>query len=159
MRYQLVVVVCLFCLTAVAQTRPSPVVTAYLEKVLECESNPQPAKVIRVLRTSGDIEMNSHMNYDSYNFFSAKKPIVVWGFKVESVFGFDQDRLFERGPGTAPPITFGVVIAESPATIKQRLAKLKLKGITVEVPDLNDVGDPRSNYIPPNRAWISCSNQ
>ena len=67
------------------------------------------------------------------NYFRVRQPLTVWGFKVVSVFGFDLNpRIFERGPGTAPPITLGVVVSASEITVKSTLNGLGLQNANVQ---------------------------
>jgi hypothetical protein len=107
--------------------------SAALESQISCKDTLDPAKAIGALQRAGMIEGRSYLNYDSLNYFKAKKRLTVWGFNVVSIFGFSQNpRIFERGPGTAPPITLGVVVPYSEARIKLKLSSLGLQNIKVQ---------------------------
>ena len=107
--------------------------SAALESQLACRHTPEPAKAIEALQRTGMVERRTYLNFDSLNYFRARKPLTVWGFKVVSVFGFDfNPRIFERGPGTAPPITLGVVVSESETTVKSTMKRLGLENTNVQ---------------------------
>ena len=104
-----------------------------LESQVSCLEPLNPARAIGALQRAGMIERSSYLNIDSLNYFKARKPLSVWGFKVVSVFGFAQNpRIFERGPGTAPPITLGVVVPYSEARVKTKLLSLGLRRVRVQ---------------------------
>jgi hypothetical protein len=104
-----------------------------LESQLSCKNTPEPAKAVGALQRAGIIERRSYNNIDSMNYFRVRQPFTVWGFKVVSVFGFDfNPRIFERGPGTAPPITLGVVVPVSESSVKSKLLSLGLEHIHVQ---------------------------
>jgi len=104
-----------------------------LESQLSCKEKPKPAKAIGALQRMGIIYRRPYFGVDSLNYFHVRQPLTVWGFKVVSVFGFDfNPRIFERGPGTAPPITLGVVVALSETAVKARLLSLDLQNIAVQ---------------------------
>ncbi len=108
--------------------------SAALESQLSCKETPKPAKAIRALQRTGMIERRSYFIIDSVNYFHVRRPLTVWSFKVVSVFGFDffNQRIFERGPGTAPPTTLGVVVPVSEANVKAKLLNLGLDHISVQ---------------------------
>jgi hypothetical protein len=115
-----------------------------LEAQISCEHDLDPGKAIGALQKAGIIERRLYLNFDSLNYFKAQKPLTVWGFKVVSVFGFTQNPLiFERGPGTAPPITLGVVVPYSVATVKSKLTGLGLANVKVQ--------DAKELDLPPRR--------
>jgi len=116
-----------------ASTRANEKASAALESQLACKNTPEPAKAIGALQQTGMVERRSYLNVDSLNYFRARQPMTVWGFKVVSVFGFDfYPRIFERGPGTAPPITVGVVVSASVTTVKSTLKRLGLENTNVQ---------------------------
>ncbi|MGI9167981.1 MAG: hypothetical protein ACR2G5_16650 [Pyrinomonadaceae bacterium] len=103
-----------------------------LESQLVCKNTPEPARAIGALQKTGIIERRSYLNFDSVSYFRVRQPLNVWGFKVVSVFGFDfHPRIFERGPGTAPPITLGVVVPVSERNVKDKLSSLGLENIAI----------------------------
>ena len=107
--------------------------SAALESQLACRNAPEPAKAVGALQQTGMVERRSYLNIDSLNYFRARQPLTVWGFKVISVFGFDfYPRIFERGPGTAPPITLGVVVSASVTTVQSTLKRLGLENTNVQ---------------------------
>jgi hypothetical protein len=63
--------------------------SAALESQLACRNAPEPAKALGALQQTGMAERRSYLNVDSLNYFRARQPLTVWGFKVVSVFGFD----------------------------------------------------------------------
>ena len=104
-----------------------------LESQLSCKNAPEPAKAIGALQRAEMIERRSYFVIDSVNYFRVRRPLTVWGFKVVSVFGFAfSPRIFDRGPGTAPPLTLGVVIPDSEANVKAKLLGLGLEHISVQ---------------------------
>ena len=108
--------------------------SAALESQLVCRNTPEPAKAVGALQQAGMIERRSYLNIDSLNYFRARQPLTVWGFKVVSVFGFDfNPRIFERGPGTAPPITLGVVVSAPVTNVKSTLKRLGLENTNVRL--------------------------
>ena len=116
-----------------ASTRTSDKFSAALESQLTCRNAPEPARAIGALQRTGIIERRSYLNLDSLNYFHVRKPLTIWGFKVVSVFGFDfNPRLFERGPGTAPAITLGVVVSASLTTVKSTFKRLGLENTNVQ---------------------------
>jgi hypothetical protein len=103
-----------------------------LESQLACKNTPEPARAIGALQRAGIIERRSYLNSDSVSYFHSRQPFSVWGFKVVSLFGFDfQPRIFERGPGTAPPITLGVVVPVSEGNVKAKLLSLGLENMAI----------------------------
>jgi hypothetical protein len=103
-----------------------------LESQLACKNTPEPAKAIGALQRAGIIERRSYINIDSMNYFRVRQPLSIWGIKVVSVFGFAfNPRIFERGPGTAPYITLGVVVPVSERNVKAKLSSLGLENIAV----------------------------
>jgi hypothetical protein len=107
--------------------------SAALESQISCGQGLDPAKAIAALQRAGMIQRRSYLNSDSLSYFRARRPLTVWGLKVVSVFGFAQNpRLFERGPGTAPPVTLGVVVPYPEAEVKSKLSSLGLRDVTVE---------------------------
>lgn len=107
--------------------------SAALESQISCEETLEPAKAVGALRRAGIIEREPYLVGDSINYFKAKKPLTVWGLKVVSVYGFDHNpQIFERGPGTAPPITLGVIVPYSKAKVQSELSKLGLQNIKIE---------------------------
>lgn len=120
-----------------ASTQTNEKFSAALESQLGCRNKPEPAKAIGALQRTGIIERRSYLNLDSLNYFHARRRLSVWGFKVVSVFGFDfNPRIFERGPGTAPPITIGVVVPVSENVVKSKLMSLGLENIHVQRAEL-----------------------
>jgi len=130
----------LLCLPGANATKgPTPMpqddgkYSAALESQISCSQFLDPAKAISALRSAGVIERRSYLNYDSLNYFKVRKPLTVWGLRVVSVFGFDHDeRVFERGPGTAPPVELGVVVPYTVAEVKFKLSGLGLQNIKVQ---------------------------
>ena len=115
-----------------AATQTSDKFSTALESQLSCKNTPEPAKAIGALQRAGIIERRTYINIDSMNYFHVRQPVTVWGFKVVSVFGFDfNPRIFERGPGTAPYITLGVVVPVSERNVKAKLSSLGLENIAV----------------------------
>jgi hypothetical protein len=107
--------------------------SAAVESQISCAQFLDPAKAIVSLQRAGVVERRLYLNYDSLNYFRAKKPLAVWGLRVVSVFGFDHNaRVFERGPGTAPPIELGVVVPYSVAAVKSKLSRLGLQDVKVQ---------------------------
>jgi len=116
-----------------ASTQANEKSSAALESQLACRNTPESAKAVEALQQKGMVERRSYLNVDSLNYFRARQPLTVWGFKVVSVFGFDfYPRIFERGPGTAPPITLGVVVSASVTTVKSTLKRLGLENTNVQ---------------------------
>ncbi len=104
-----------------------------LESQISCGQNPDPIRAVRALQRAGILNRRSYHIYDSLSYFKTTKPLTVWGLRVVSVFGFDQDsRIFERGPGTAPSVTLGVVVPYSEARVRSVLSNLGLQNITVQ---------------------------
>jgi hypothetical protein len=107
--------------------------SAALESQITCAQFLDPAKAIGSLQRAGVIEQRLYLNYDSLNYFRVRKPLVVWGLRVVSVFGFDHnERIFERGPGTAPPVELGVVVPYPVARVKSKLSRLGLQNVKVQ---------------------------
>jgi hypothetical protein len=103
-----------------------------LESQLACVNTPEPARAVAALQRSGIIERRSYLNVDSVSYFHTRQPMTVWGLRVVSVFGFDfNPRIFQRGPGTAPPLTIGVVVSQSERSVKAKLSSLGLENISV----------------------------
>ena len=128
---------------SIAQSQTNDKFVTALESQLECRKTPEPAKATGALQRSGVIKRRAYLNTDSVSYFQVRRPLTIWGFKVVSVFGFDfNPRIFERGPGTAPPVTLGVVVAASESDIKAKLSSLGLANVGVnrpEDPDINPV--------------------
>jgi hypothetical protein len=116
-----------------ASTQTKDKFSVALESQLACGNKPEPAKAIGALQRTGIIERRSYFSLDSVNYFHARQPLTIWGFKVVSVFGFDfNTRIFERGPGTAPPITLGIVVPASVTTVRSTLKRLGLENVKVQ---------------------------
>lgn len=111
-----------------------------LESQIKCEQVIEPAKAIRSLQTSGILEKNGY-GFDSVSYFKANKILTVFGFKVISVFGFEinQQSIFPRGPGTAPPEHIGVVVSNSLSEVKSQISNLGIKKATVETAETFDL--------------------
>ena len=116
-----------------ASTQTNDKFSVALESQLTCRKKLEPAKAIGALQRTDIIERRPYLNFDSVNYFHARQPLTVWEFKVVSVFGFDfNTRIFERGPGTAPPITLGIVVPASVTTVKATLKRLGLENVNVK---------------------------
>lgn len=119
-----------------------------LESQISCEQTLNPAKAVRALQKSNIIQKNYYVNSDSVSYFKANKSLLVWGFKVYSVFGFAQDsKVFKRGPGTAPPITLGVVVPYSVAKVKAKLKDLGFINVIVEKSEYDESGNINKSRI------------
>jgi len=104
----------------------SNAITLALQDQLSCVSQPEPGKALRALRTRGVIGIKPIMAVDGMNIFAVSKPISVFGFKALQVTGWEESSdksLFWRGPGTAPPLSFQVVVSGDVATVKSRVEK------------------------------------
>lgn len=106
--------------------------SAALESQLACGQTPDPARAVGALRGAGVIARRNYLNYDSFNYFRVRKPLAVWGLRAVSVFGYANDpHVFERGPGTSPPVTLGVVVPYTVARVRSKLAGLGLPNVKV----------------------------
>src|ERR1044072_5320030 len=65
-------------------TRTTDRFSAALEVQLTCTNKPDPAKAIGALQRSGGLHRCSYFIIDSVNYFHARRPLTVWGFKVVS---------------------------------------------------------------------------
>jgi hypothetical protein len=93
-----------------------------IEQVLKCSDAPQPKTIVRSLHQAGFIQLDKNEWTESATYFPTLKPIEVWGMKVAYVFGYDNDRkIFSRGPGTAPPTHFGIVVPYSVENAQKRI--------------------------------------
>jgi hypothetical protein len=107
------------------------------ENQLKCKSNPKAGKILTTLRRQRFIS-KTYMVMDSVSYFRLHKPFRILGFNSLAVFGFQQGyRMFERGPGTAPPEMIGIVVRESPKTVSMRLQKLGVRNLHVEEAELD----------------------
>ena len=98
-----------------------------LQDQLACASRPEPGKALRALRTRDVIGPKPIVSVDGMNIFAVTKPISVFGFKALQVTGWEESNdksLFWRGPGTAPPLNFQVVVAGELATVKGKVEKM-----------------------------------
>ena len=106
-----------------------------LQAQLQCASNPAPRKVLRVLRSRGYIGLNPKTVIDGIMMFEVTKPVNVFGYKVLEVSGWEDSpdkTLFERGPGTAPPLNIQVIVAGEAGPVRADIAKRVGKGPSVE---------------------------
>ena len=109
-----------------------------LERELQCydDDHLHPAKVIMQLQRDREISRRPYISVDSETYFRTTKRVTVWGLEVYAVFGWqDGSKLFVRGPGTASPITIGVVIAKSPDEVKAYLKSLGIEDLNVRTPE------------------------
>lgn len=128
-----------------------------LESQISCGQPLEPAKAVGALQRAGMIERRSYLNLDSLSYFKAKSPLTVWGFRVVSVFGFAQNpRIFERGPGTAPPVILGVVVPYSEREVKAKLSSFGLSNIGVQRAMESDVTQKRGRHS--NLTEIYCTD-
>lgn len=103
------------------------VVASALQDQLTCASRPEPGKALRALRTREAIGPKPIVSVDGMNIFAVTKPISVFGFKALQVTGWEESNdksLFWRGPGTAPPLNFQVVVAGELAIVKGKVEKM-----------------------------------
>ena len=130
--------------------------SAALEDQIGCKQEPNPAKAIRALQQATIIEKTHYLNFDSISYFKAKQPITAWGLRISSVFGFAPDaRVFQRGPGTAPPITIGILVPYSVVTVKAKLKELGLSNMHIQKAEF----DANGRAIKSNKfTEISCSS-
>jgi hypothetical protein len=93
------------------------------------------------------INLRPYYVEDSVNFFrlsSAGFGMQVYGMKVTAVLGYASGQLmFERGPGTEPPDTYGVIVKEQIANVQ---ATLNSEGAT----------SVRTRRISPSETAIFC---
>jgi hypothetical protein len=148
-----VCVLLLSLLASPANAQNKDKISSALEAQIACKEKPQVAKAIGTLQKNGMIERREYLNSDSISYFRVRRPLSVWGLKVVSVFGFDQSnpRVFQRGPGTAPPVTLGVVVAASTTTVQSTLELFNLKQTKFESAaelDLSDRPGSRSRSKP-----------
>lgn len=130
--------------------------SAALEDQISCKQEPNPAKAIRALQQVAVIEKAHYLNSDSISYFRAKQPITIWGLRISSVFGYAPDaRIFQRGPGTASPITIGVLVPYPVATVKAKLKELGLSNMSIQKAEFDENGRAiKSNKF----TEISCSS-
>jgi hypothetical protein len=131
-----------------------------LESQLLCKQAPEPARAIGALQRAGIVERRSYINIDSMNYFRVRQPLTVWGLKVVSVLGFDfNPRIFERGPGTAPYITLGVVVPISEANVKAKLLSLGVSFEHIGVQRAEDLDFDSKRAKASVRTEISCTER
>ncbi len=126
---------------------------AALEAQISCRQKLQPSKAIRALQNAGILPRHPYNSVDSVNYFRIKKPLSVWGLKVFSVLGFDNNpKIFERGPGTSPGILLGVVVPYPVDEVKSKLKDLDRQKITIQEAT-DEIGISRTPHI---RTEIFC---
>lgn len=119
-----------------------------IEQALACTSKPSPGKVVLELQRNEMIERKASANIDSINYFRVTKPFEVWGLKVTHVIGFDHDRkIFFRGPGTAPPITLGVVVPYPVQQVTQKLSSAGVSRAEVRPSDLQTAPASKAKQV------------
>jgi hypothetical protein len=77
---------------------------------LKCIGNPTPALALSELRKQGFVGRDPFVVMDGAPVFKLLKPFQVLDLKVLEVSGFDPASSKYRGPGTAPPLSFSVVV-------------------------------------------------
>jgi len=113
-----------------------------LEDLLKCTKNPEPAVAMTVLFAHGYIGDKPKLVMDGMEIFAVKKPLVVFGFKVLEVTGFDPMVNKYRGPGTSTPLNFAAVVDGDPEVVTAEVQKRVNKGPTVNKAIYSKYGRP-----------------
>lgn len=106
-----------------------------LEKVLQCERNPEPVVVLGTLAAHHYIGPKAKAAIDGAEVFDLKRPLSVYRLKVIEVSGFDPEfgkGALYRGPGTTPSLSFSVVVSGAPGTVKTAIKDRLSKHAIVE---------------------------
>ena len=124
-----------------------------LEAQVSCGRELEPVKAIRALQKAGIISKSQYIVVDSINYFKVKRPLTVFGFKVQSVLGFDEaPKIFARGPGTSPGILLGIIIPLSVVEVKSKL-KDSAQKLTIEEAQDDDFANQNKSRL---RTQVIC---
>jgi len=145
----------LFLAIAAQSNAQSTKYAAQLEQMLACKANPKPGKFLIGLQRNGFIG-RTYTVVDTISYYKLRRPLKVWSFTPVAVLGWEggYEKFFERGPGTSPPETIGIVVRESPADVKTKLQTLGIDNLHVEQAEFDLNG--RSYHSKAPLTEISC---
>lgn len=103
----------------------SPSLQAKLEQSLLCQRDPNPVAALAALKKGGLIENVPREVVDGAPVHRAKASLLVFGFPVTEVSGFDPKSVTpeSRFPGTLSPLFLSVVVSGEPATVKAEVER------------------------------------
>jgi hypothetical protein len=121
--------------------------TSNIDKAFFC--NMSTTQFFQPLVQLGVLNVKPYAVEDSVSYFHPKffNQISLFGIQVEAFFGYAENQImFTRGPGTAPPELYGVIVRESIANVQ---AQLNANGATLA----------KVNRIDSNRTAVACLSQ
>jgi hypothetical protein len=121
--------------------------TSNIDKAFFC--NMSTVQFFQPLVQRSLINVKPYAVVDSVSYFhpTTFNQISLFGIPVEAFFGYADDQiLFVRGPGTAPPEIYGVIVRESVANVRVQLDSYGAKRAEV-------------NRIDSNRTAVACLSQ
>lgn len=121
--------------------------TSNIDKAFFC--NMSTTQFFQPLVQLGVLNVKPYAVEDSVSYFHPKffNQIFLFGIQVEAFFGYaDNQIMFTRSPGTAPPELYGVIVRESIANVQ---AQLNANGATLA----------KVNRIDSNRTAVACLSQ
>jgi clan AA aspartic protease (TIGR02281 family) len=95
-----------------------------LKKALACADVFSPQTVLTQLQRDGVIAPTPITQDDGIPIFATTKPLVIAGLNVKFVGGWDESgTLFDRVPGTKPPIHVAIFVDEDDAVVQERFPR------------------------------------
>ena len=134
-----------------------------------CPASASPEKIVKAFIQGAAVQTKAYDNTDAVQSFAAKAGFTAFSFPLVAVVAWeDNSQFFGRGPGTAPPVHFAMVVQGQVWEVRNavRKAGIKLLGRTnadsypqVQVSAFNsDSQDPLPATVNPSLALtrIAC---
>jgi hypothetical protein len=90
----------------------------------KCAVGASPEKLIRAFIEKGALPRQPYEVADAIHAYAARPGLTAFGFPLVAVIGWQENsEFFGRGPGTAPPVHFSLVVQASPWQLAGALRK------------------------------------
>jgi hypothetical protein len=93
-------------------------------KGFNCPSNASPEKIVNAFIQGRAVDATPFDSADAVASFTAKPEITAFGLPLVAIVAWEENsKLFGRGPGTAPPVHFALVVHANPWEASNALRK------------------------------------
>jgi hypothetical protein len=121
-------------------------------KGFNCSPNTSPEKIVSAFIQGRAVEAKPFDSTDAVATFAAKSDVTAFGFQLVAIVAWEENsKLFGRGPGTAPPVHFALVVQANPWEVRnvvrkqgvqlasgaaiERFPHIRVEGYNAEYPD------------------------
>lgn len=88
-----------------------PVFAREVAKEFNCPPSTSPEKIISAFIQNQAVEPKPYDSADGILSFAAKSGLTALGFPLVAITGWEENsKMFGRGPGTAPPVHFAMIV-------------------------------------------------